>query len=424
MSRVTAIIAEFNPFHNGHADLLNELRAKDPDARIIVLMSGNFVQRGEPAVMDKHRRVRAALSAGADLVLELPVLYSIAPAELYARGAIHTLNALGIVDRIAFGSESGDLTALQYAADELSGSQTQDPVFHDIMTSFLRSGMTYPKAFSASVRSLSPGEAREDIVRLMEDPNNLLGIEYLKSLRQTDSRIEPLTIRRSPQSDRILSASEIRKVIHDAGLPEERKGLLSQLSSVMPEGSFRELQAITGVPDDPDGIVERPVFSDDLSGILSYCLTMSDPDGYVDFADINEDLANRIENCRLQCHGFEQFAALVKTKSTTLARVRRCLIQLILGLKRDLREEMLDRRATVIRVLGFRGAARELLKQIGAHASAPMILRGTDYRKVLEDNDLRPLVRLDLKANALYDQLAILSGERVPEAAKPPVIME
>ncbi|MBR5116711.1 MAG: nucleotidyltransferase family protein, partial [Lachnospiraceae bacterium] len=316
------------------------------------------------------------------------------------------------------GSESGDLSALQALAGAIPADRAESDRFHEQLIALTKEGLTYTKAFAKALSGSQGDRSGMADPELLSSPNNLLAVEYLRSIALTESRIRPVTILRTPSSERITSATKIRRIIHS--MAEDRSSV-DTLAAFLPEATLREVREIIA-SDDLLGMAERTVSADDLSSILSYCLIRTDPAELSSFGDISESLANRIESLRLQCHGYESFAASIKSRSTTLARVRRCLMQLILGIKRDTREALLNDRCTALRVLGFRESYRDLLKELGAHASAPLITRGADFRKAAEQGSLAPLIRLDLTASARYDQLSVVSGERVPEEARPVVI--
>lgn len=187
--KVAGIVAEYNPFHNGHAHQIERTRAADNGCgatHVVAVMSGHFVQRGEPALLPKADRVKAALRGGVDLVLELPVPWCLSSAEGFAFGAVSLLDALGCVDVLSFGSECGDLQALEQAADVLAS-----PRFADLLAYHLEGGLPFPEA-----RQKAAAELRGGVAALFESPNNTLGIEYIKALRRLTSGMAPFTVRR------------------------------------------------------------------------------------------------------------------------------------------------------------------------------------------------------------------------------------
>ncbi|MBQ3855234.1 MAG: nucleotidyltransferase family protein, partial [Ruminococcus sp.] len=209
--KVSGIICEYNPFHNGHLYHIEQTR-KNGATHIVCVMSGNFVQRGDTAIMDKLERARLAVKCGADLVVELPVAFSLAPAESFATGAVWLLKSLGVVDELSFGSETGDVLALQKA---LSATEEASKYMVDEIVSIMDRGYTYPRALASVVDSID-----ENAGKILASPNNLLAVEYLKALKKFGSPMTPFTIKRSgadhdsPEaSGGFMSASSVRERI-------------------------------------------------------------------------------------------------------------------------------------------------------------------------------------------------------------------
>ena len=203
--KIAGIVAEYNPFHNGHAYHIE--RTKDAvtgcgATHIVAVMSGNFVQRGEPAILPKSERVSAALAGGADLVLELPLPWAMASAETFSYGAVSILDSLGCVDILSFGSESGDLDLLSKAADALESDR-----FSGLLRLYLDMGISFPDARQRAVREI----AGNKIASLFKSANNILGIEYLKALRRLNSNIRPFTIQRFAGARRGTGSSGISR---------------------------------------------------------------------------------------------------------------------------------------------------------------------------------------------------------------------
>ncbi len=412
--KTAVLIAEFNPLHNGHAALIDRVRAElRPDA-LIVLLSGDFVQRGEPALIDKHTRARMALLAGADLVLALPAVYTVAPAEVYARGAVQTAVATGIADTLVFGSEAGSLAPLR----EIAGI-SETPEFRSALQENLSQGISYPAAFQAAVQTALDG-AGGNFASCLDSPNNILGVEYLRSIIHSGAALTPVTCPRLPASDHIASASDLRERIRCGA--DISAFVPSYVSDLLRE--YRD--TCSGVP----------LFADDLSAQVSYALQQADRAELARLADMSDDLAGRILENRLKFYGFTSFADLIKVKAFSHARIRRSLIQLLLDIRREERDAMLENRVTYLRVLGFRTAARGLLGRMGEAASAPLIVRGADYEKVraaadpeiTRDEDpvsslAARMLGIDLFADRLYQTLAFPPDLRAEAPARPPVIL-
>jgi len=244
LMKALGLIVEYNPFHNGHLYHLQQSRAVTGCEYVICVMSGNFIQRGEPALVNKWARARMALLSGVDLVLELPAVYAVSSAEFFAYGAVKILDSLGIVDSICFGSESGRIEDLDFIAGIVSEEPEPYKLF---LKENLDKGLSFPAAREAALKSyLASGpKSCDDIRSLLNSSNNILGIEYLKALKRLKSRIKPHTIRRISNSyhtgeltGAISSATAIRKNIFDSvSLPEKAK-----FFHTMPESSISVLK--------------------------------------------------------------------------------------------------------------------------------------------------------------------------------------
>lgn len=410
--KVNGIIAEYNPFHNGHLfQLQNAKNRSDADYTVIV-MSGNFMQRGTPALLNKFHRAEMALKSGADLVLELPALYSVSSAEYFAMGGVSLLDKLGVVSHLCFGSESGDINALNRLADILVEESDE---FTAALKQGLRQGLSYPSARTAALTKLYP-DLRDcrDVLALS---NNILGIEYLKALKRRNSSMTPITTRRSSSNygDRLMgthqsSALALRHAIYD------ECDILS-LASQMPDSSFEILEkalASTGA-----------MRLNDFSQILHYKLLMEADKGYTEYLDVSADLSDRIINHLDKFTSFKDFCDLLKTKDMTYTRISRSLMHILL----DIRTEDMDaaRHADYIgyaRVLGFRKEAEPLLSAIKKNASIPLVTKLADADKVLEETALQALIK-ELRMNSVYESTAALKSKQamINEYRSPLVIV-
>lgn len=393
---ITGIIAEYNPFHNGHAYQLKKARELTGADYLIVVMSGDFVQRGTPAILEKHLRARAALENGADLVLELPVRYSTASAMDFASGAVKILDALNCVTHLCFGSESGTLTPLTAAAELL---ECEPPEYREALQSALREGLSYPLARQKAFESVL--NSPEQYGTLLKAPNNILGIEYLRALLRLNSTIHPITIERTSDNyhqkhleDRFASATAVRTALLN-GRPENTAEYVPPQMQNMLETAVRQNALLT---------------EDDFSLVLRYQLQLSSPDDLAEYLDVPRSLANRIFRLRNEFTGFRQFADLLKTKELTRTRINRSLLHILLRLKAT------PQPLSHIRILGFRKEASPLL---------------TCLKK---NSDLLPVTRLtalpeasiaeDLFASSLYHAaLACRTGIPQPEERTIPVVI-
>lgn len=315
--KVSGIICEYNPFHNGHLHHIQETR-KNGATHIVAVMSGNFVQRGETAVLDKHTRARLAVKCGADLVIELPVQYCLASAEFFASGAVWLLDCLGVIDELSFGSECGDVQRLVRAADAAERVKTE----HDgRIRSMMEEGYTYPRALSEVLKDTDPEAAQ-----IAGEPNNLLGIEYIRALKTFGSGIAPFTVRREKAmhgddhpTGNMASAGFIRSNIIMAD-----KGY--SLSDYMPDVWADEL---TKAADE-----KRIASLERLERVILYKLRTSQAEEISRISDVGQGLEHRIAGARDAASLDELFDA-VKTKRYTLARIKRIILSMVLGIKHE-----------------------------------------------------------------------------------------
>lgn len=346
------IIAEFNPLHRGHVLHINETKARfgknGGGVKIVVAMSGNFVQRGEPAIFDKRRRTRTALLAGADIVLEIPVPYVIAGgADYFARGSVGILAATGVVDTISFGSECGDITAIRDAARVLAD---EPPAYKAALREGLDAGMSFAAARGAALELCCGGGT----LGLFTKPNNCLAIEYCKALRLSGDLINVFTTHRASGGP---SATKIREKLHA-------------------RGGFPSL--------------------DDFSKIFRYLLHIRD-------FDLGEGLENRFRKFAANHTQISEIIDAVKTKRYTRTRLCRAVLSIILNIA-DM--EAFDRAGGVqyIRVLGFRKESADLLGKISEKAALPVITHNAAMDKILcnKQTPAAKMLAKDLEAADIY----------------------
>lgn len=394
------IIAEYNPFHNGHLYQLQQVRARTGADFIIVAMSGDFVQRGEPAIYDKYTRTRMALNAGADLVLELPVSFATGSAEDFASCAVALLDRIGAVDLLCFGSECGDIRPLR----KLAGILSEEPQEYTVLLKeFLRQGDSFPKARASALaqylsrQSLNSGD-ETSMLQLLSSPNNILGMEYLKALIRRRSSIEPFTILRQGggyhdteiQDDGCFaSASAIRKAL--------AKGDISSAAAQMPACSQETIETV----------LPLPVFADDLTGLFHYRLldlSHTDQDLTI-FSDVSRELADRIRRQLLDYASFSDHVAALKTRQYTYTRISRALLHILLGITdQELTEYRRNQYVSYARILGFRRTAGPLLSRIKEASEIPLIAKTADARRILNEDALR-MFRTDLHASHIYQSI-------------------
>ena len=420
--KVAGIIAEYNPFHNGHAYHIEETRKKTGADQVIVVMSGNFVQRGAPAILNKYLRTAMALEHGADLVIELPAVAAISSAEHFATGGVHLLDRLGVVDTLSFGCEAStdaEKELLYFASDLL----TKEPEDYQLnLRSLLKQGMSFPaaraEALACCLSPLMPQSSDVTAFRqLIDSPNNILAIEYLKALAHCHSGIQPCMITRvgSQYHDQTLSgtlssASAIRSLLTD---PD--KTALQSLESAVPDSVFRLLS---------DSQKQHAFLQEnDFSSMLFFALA-EHIDDLQNFDEINPDFAARIRQNLEHFSDWKSFAAHLKTKNRTYTSVSRVFTHLLNGMTNEIRSLAENCQfAPYAHILGFRKTAAPLLKELRQHSRIPILQKFAGDCHSLSASG-QALLAVDLRCSRNYNQILYeRSGIRQPLDYRQPLII-
>lgn len=426
---VTGIIAEYNPFHRGHLHQIHYIKKELGSDYIVIAMSGDFVQRGTPALFSKHLRAEMALRCGADLVLELPVQSASASAEFFAQGGVSLLDSLGVVDRLCFGSEEGSTRGMLLAA-EILNQEPED--YQTFLQKYLKEGMSFPAARSSALKhylALFSGKAPLSLPEgLLSSPNNILGIEYCRALLKRRSSIKPVTLPRKGGAyhdtvlhrDRAPSASAIRACLkeqlsfsHNGTSPSglyEGQSPLAPLESAIPAPAWKLfMEAVSG---------NQFLTEDDLDLVLHYVLLKSSCHDLLACADVSPELARRILNQRNQYCSFTQFAELLKTKELTHTRIQRALLHILLEITESPRELPYGR------VLGFRKEASPLLKSIKANSSIPLLTKLAGADRLLPPEG-QAILNQNTEASNIYESLLCHKTKKpfCHEYQKSPVIL-
>lgn len=389
MSRVLGIVAEYNPFHNGHLYHLEKAK-KDTDSNYTVaIISGNFTQRGGTSLVDKWSKAEAAVSAGVDLVIELPVLYATSSAENFAEGAVKILDALKIVDSIAFGAETPDVEVLDKCAEVLYHEPKQ---YKTLLSHELSKGLSYPKARENALM-MYLNDIRK-FAKVLSSPNNILGIEYLKALKKLKSPLEAFSIPRYEVghndlnfNNHIASSTAIRNMIKNDGF--------SALSSLMPSASYsilmKNMKAGHIIPD--ISVFEKEII---------FTLRKMTPSQIAELPDVTEGLEFAIKNAANSCNTFNELMNLVKTKRYTATRLQRILVYALLGItKKDL--AMSRKLDPYARVLALNKRGKFLIAEIAK--ANPKLQIITSVKRFTDDNsnkNLQFMLEKDIWATNVY----------------------
>ena len=355
--KVCGIVAEFNPFHNGHAHFLRQLKSPDGlgATHVVAVMSGNFVQRGEPALLPKFERAKAALACGADVVVELPTPYALSSAEGFARAGVALLSALSCVDTLAFGSECGDIEALKKAADALQTDRCES-----LLRYHLEGGISFAEARQKALAETA-GAAVGD---LLSSPNNTLGIEYLRALAALGAPMSAATVRR-------VGAD------HDAAAPLGDTASASYIRTLICEN--RPVNALPFLPRASGDCLTAaggnglcPAKQDRAETAMLYRLRQLSPADFAALPGVSEGLENRLFAAAQQAGSIDEFLSLVKTRRYPRTRLCRLLMAAFLGLSADLAPAT----PPYLRVLGATEAGYDVLRAAKANGcTLPLLTR-------------------------------------------------
>ncbi len=378
--RVAGIVAEYNPFHNGHAhhiEKTKEIGGGCEATHVVAVMSGSFVQRGEPAMLTKFDRARAALAGGADLVLELPLPWSLTSAEKFAFGAVSMLDALGCVDTISFGSEVGSLAPLERAVNTMESERYQN-----LMRYFLTTGISFPEAQQKALTEIAGASCGN----LLSTPNNTLAIEYIKALRRLSSPIKPFTIPRYQVAHdsavplgNIASATYLRSVIENDRLSASFPFMPAACASVLSDAATQGRAPATREP------LERAV----LSRLRALSL-----EELAALPAVSEGLENRVYNAVRTASSLEELENAIKTKRYPLTRVRRLLWAAYLGIPKTAP----DATPPYLRILAANTRGKEILSK--AEPRIPLLHRASQMEKL--DDDCNRFWQLECRATDLH----------------------
>ena len=392
MGKVVGIIAEYNPFHNGH--LYHLLQAKDLAQAdyVVAVISGNFTQRGDTSIVDKWTKAYMAICGGCDLVLELPTVYSVSSAENFASGAVKILDSLKIVDSIAFGAEASDLATLNNIANVL---YTEPRGYTNILTHELQKGISFPSARENAILMYLNDIKR--YANILNSPNNILAIEYLKALKTQKSNMNPIMVKRSKvyyNDDRIVddfaSATAIRKLIKRREYEDLRK--------VVPRSTYKILSRQIR-----DGNIVLGL--ENFEKEIIYTLRKMSIREIANLPDVSEGLENLIKNSADNCNDMSKLIANIKSKRYTQTRIQRILLYALLGIDKKMMED--SKKVTpYVRVLGFTNKGKELISEINKRNSKINMI--TSVKKFIEKNNkpsnrtIMQMLQKDIFATDVY----------------------
>ena len=381
--RVTAVIAEFNPFTNGHKYCLDAARKQTGADYVICIMSGSFVQRGGPAVTDKWSRAKAALLCGADLVIELPTVFATSTAQIFAEGGVRTTLATGVCDTLFFGAKSD--TDFIKKIGKCCANENEE--YKSILKGYVNSGLSFARA-----RQSALGEylnLTEEEFNMLAEPNTILACEYASACEKFSSG-----------SLKIDSVKRLGQDYNDDTLSISLNSSASAIRRAYAEGNTDFIR--TGIPCEVyDVLVKKQfVFPDSLLPIIKYKAITSSEDGLKNIADVSEGLENRILPAILSKSTIDEITAEASSKRYPQARIRRILFSYLLGITKEIIDEARLNPIPYLRILGMKRDASPLLKEIKKNATAPIITNLPDFKDLL--NDCR-MLGIDINATDIYN---------------------
>lgn len=388
--KICGIVAEYNPFHNGHLYHIEKTKEQSNCDAIVCVMSGNFVQRGTPALFDKWSRTRMALQNGVDLVIELPVYYATASAEYFAQGSISLLDNLGVIDNISFGNSCNDIKILKRIANVL---YLEPDGYKKELQKEIKKGVSYPVARSNALTSFLKKEIDENLLsEILLDSNNILGIEYLKALLYCNSSIEPIAIERKGGNynsifidGNMCSATAIREMLYNHDT--------QKLPDVMPASSFEIMNSeiLNG---------KSPMFLDNYEKEIIYEIRKKSLDSLKDVADVSEGLENLMKKASSESSNINDLIEIIKSKRYTKTRIQRILLHTLLEISKTETEDY-KHNPQYIRVLGFTKNGEKILSKITSKTSMPVV---TSVNKFIKNANepAKKMIEKDILATDIY----------------------
>lgn len=351
------IIAEYNPFHNGHLYQINKIKEMFPNDTIILVLSGNFTQRGEPAIIDKWKRVKVAIESGVDLVVELPFPFATQSADIFAYGSITILENLK-VDKFVFGSELDDVNTLTTIAK----TQVENDLFDQLVKIYIKMGENYPTAISKTIYDLTK--------KKVDTPNDLLGVSYIKTILKNNYKIKPITIKRTTN----YHNETLKKITSAKTIRDNLKNNID-ISISIPEYEKKYLDKLH--------------YKDDYFNLLKYKIITSN--NLEKYQTVDEGIENLIKKEIIKCNNYDELISKIKSKRYTYNKINRMLLHILIGFTKEDAKKMHD--VEYIRILGFNNNGQNYLNKIKKEVNLPILSK---YKRNI------PMLDLELKSTIIY----------------------
>ena len=384
--KVLGIIAEYNPMHTGHIYHINEAKKITNSDYVIAIMSGSFTEQGNIAMLDKFTRAKEAINSGVDLVIELPTIYAVSDGGSFANKAIQILNDLNIVDSICFGAETDNISKLNNIANTIVVNE--EKIWDDIKEN-LKKGISFANARNEALKIF----LKDDEINLVNTPNNILGIEYLKSIITLNSNITPYCIKRESNdfNDNIItqeytSSTSIRKYL------EEGKDI-QNISEYISKNTLNSI------------LNSKVLFNKDIFEILKYKIITISKEKLRNIYGITEGLENKIQSEIIASYTYEDFIFKLKSKRYELSKIKRMLIHILLDTTKEDFEKLKDSNSNYAHVLAFNHDKKELLSYVSKNSNIPILTSINDNTLAKLTQNQRKLISYDLKASNIYSIL-------------------
>lgn len=386
--KVLGVITEYNPFHNGHKYHIEKSKEITGCDTTIAIMSGNFVQKGQPAIYDKFSRANMAINNGIDLVIELPTIFSTGSSEYFAYGSIELLNKLNVISSICFGSESGNIQEIENVSNFLIKNDDRVSDFSQKIKEYMKKGFSFPYS-----REKALNDFGINLNNIVSSPNNILGIEYLKALKKLNSNMIPYTIKRTSDNynkdyidcDEVyISATSVRKAIVENNL--------NKIEPFIPNDVFKKIND------------SRFLDNNSYTNIIRYKILNMSLKDLKNIQDISEGLENRIKKAVQLFSNYNDLVEYIKTKRYTRTRIQRILIYILLDITKKMYKKHIELGNQYVRVLAFNDKGKKLISQISNCSKLPIIVsiqkNKSNFKKKILD-----MLNIDLKASDIYSIL-------------------
>ncbi len=386
--KVLGIIAEYNPFHNGHIYHIKRAKEITGADYTVLVMSGNFTQTGNIAVVNKFERAKIVTKYGIDLVLELPTIYATSSAEYFAYGAVNLLNSLGIVDSICFGAEEKEITNIKAISKIIL--ENENDIYADIKKE-LKEGITFAAARQIAISKYLPKETDINYAEILSKPNNILGIEYIKALYKLNSNIEPYVLYRDTanHSDtevdndkKIASATAIRNLL--------KSNEIERVKEYIPEEMYDKL------------INSNICLNQDFYQILRYKIATMSKEEIKEINGVTEGLENKIIDANIHSKNYEELVSNIKSKRYVETKIRRALVNIILDIKKDTFNKCILGNLTYAHVLAMNENGKKIISKISKTSNIPLLTSINDKFIKKLDEDTLGMINIDIKSSNIH----------------------